>query len=189
MASDGRMAAPRPATSTSTSTWGAPTHDPTAVLGRRYAAFFIDAVICTIVFLLLFFAFATGRTRTETLRLPGCHFERTDSSRVQCDNRAVLQINDTVYEANGGPFFGLAFGGSLGKRITGTRVVTEAGTNIGVLRSIVRWLLFAVDGPLSLFLCGIITSAVSRGHRRLGDLAANTYVVAREDAGRPVVIP
>jgi uncharacterized RDD family membrane protein YckC len=198
----GSMAAPLPGTSAST--WAAaPTRDPTAVLGRRYGAFFIDAAICTIVFLLLFFAFATERTPAETLRLPGCHLDVNDSSRVQCDNRAVLQINDTVYEANGGPFFSLAilftflyfavveglFGGSLGKYMTGTRVVTEAGTRIGVPRSIVRWLLFAVDGPLSLFLCGIITSAVSRGHRRLGDVAANTYVVGREDVGRPVVIP
>jgi uncharacterized RDD family membrane protein YckC len=152
---------------------------------------------------LLFFAFATERTPAETLRLPGCHLDSNDSSRVQCDNRALLQINDTVYEANGGPFFGLAilftflyfavveglFGGSFGKQMTGTRVVTEAGTRIGIPRSMVRWLLFAVDGPLSLFLCGIITSAVSRGHRRLGDMAANTYVVGREDADRPVVIP
>jgi uncharacterized RDD family membrane protein YckC len=197
----GSMGAPLPGTSASS--WGTPTHDPTAVLGRRYAAFLIDAVICTVVFLLLFFAFATERTPTETLRLPGCHLDVNDSSRVQCDNRAVIQINDTVYEANGAPFFGLAalftflyfavvegrFGGSLGKQLTGTRVVTEAGSRIGIPRSIVRWLLFAVDGPLSLFLCGIITSAVSRGHRRLGDMAANTYVVGREDTDRPVVIP
>jgi uncharacterized RDD family membrane protein YckC len=197
----GSMAAPLPGTSAST--WGAPTHDPTAVLGRRYAAFFIDAVVCTVVFLLLFLAFATERTPAETLRLRGCHLETSDSSRVQCDNRAVIQVNDTVYEADGGPFFGLAilftflyfalaeglFGGSLGKQITGTRVVTESGGNVGIPRSIVRWLLFAVDGPLSLFLCGILTSAISRGHRRVGDMAANTYVVGREDAGRPVVIP
>ena len=126
-----------------------------------------------------------------------------DSSRVECNNRAVLEVNDTVYEANGGAFFGLSllftflyfavveglFGGSLGKQMTGARVVTADGTRIGVPRSIVRWLLFAVDGPLSLFLCGIITSAVSSGHRRLGDMAATTYVVGRDDAGRPVVIP
>jgi uncharacterized RDD family membrane protein YckC len=197
----GSMAAPLPGTAAST--WAAPTHDPTAVMGRRYGAFFIDALICTVVFLLLFFAFATERTPAETLRLPGCHLEVNDSSRVQCNNRAVLQINNTVYEANGGAFFGLAIlftflyfavvegllGGSLGKQLTGTRVVTEAGTRIGVWRSIVRWLLFAIDGPLSLFLCGIITSAVSRGHRRLGDMAANTYVVGRDDVDRPVVIP
>jgi uncharacterized RDD family membrane protein YckC len=73
--------------------------------------------------------------------------------------------------------------------MTGIRVVTQDGARIGIPRSIVRWLLFAIDGPLSLFLCGIITSSVSRGHRRLGDLSANTYVVGRDEANRPVVIP
>jgi uncharacterized RDD family membrane protein YckC len=197
----GSMAAPAPGTSASAR--GAPASDPTRVLGRRYGAFFVDAAVCIVVFLLLFFAFATERTPAETLRLPGCHLAVNDSSRVECNNRAVLQINDTVYEANGGAFLGLSalftflyfavveglFGGSLGKQITGARVVTPEGTRIGVPRSIVRWLLFAVDGPLSLFLCGIITSAVSHGHRRLGDMAANTYVVGRDDVGRPVEIP
>lgn len=197
----GSVGAPVPGTAASA--WSEPHRDPTAVLGRRYGAFLIDAAICTVAFMLLFFPFATQRTPAETLRLPGCHLAQNDSSRVECDNRAVLQINDTVYEANGGAFLGLAilftflyfavveglFGGSLGKLMTGARVVTEDGARIGIPRSIVRWLLFAVDGPLSLFLCGIITSAVSRGHRRLGDMAANTYVVGRDDAGRPVVIP
>ena len=47
----------------------------------------------------------------------------------------------------------------------------------------------AVDGPFSFFLCGIITSSVSSGHRRLGDMAATSYVVGRADAGRSVVVP
>jgi uncharacterized RDD family membrane protein YckC len=177
--------------------------DPTSVLGRRYGAFLIDATICVFVFGLLFFPFATQRTRAETLRLPGCHLAVNDSSRVECDNRVVLTVNDTVYEANIGAFVVLSVlftllyfalmealtGGSLGKHLTGIRVVTASGERIGFARSLARWALFAIDGPLSLFLCGIITSSVSHGHRRLGDMAASSYVVARHDAGRPVVVP
>jgi uncharacterized RDD family membrane protein YckC len=81
------------------------------------------------------------------------------------------------------------FGASLGKYMTGLRVVAESGNRIGLPLSMARWALFAIDGPLSLFLCGIIMSSTSRGHRRLGDKAASTYVVGREDTGRPVVIP
>jgi uncharacterized RDD family membrane protein YckC len=176
--------------------------DPTAVMGRRYGAFFIDLAICLVAFSVLFFPFATERSAAETLRLPGCHRSSISSSRVECDNRAVIQIDDTVYEANTGMFLLLAllftflyfavvegfFGGSLGKQMTGIRVVTAGGQRIGLWRSAVRWLLFAVDGPLSLFLCGIITSAVSRGHRRVGDMAADSYVVHRDDAGQPVTI-
>ena len=196
------VAAPVPGTAAST--WSAaapgPRHDPTGVLGRRYGAFFIDAAICLFAFAVFFFPFATERTPEETLRLPGCHLSVDDSSRVECDDRIVIQLDDTVYEANVGVFIVLSvlftflyfavveafFGASLGKQITGLRVVTATGNRIGLPKSMARWALFAVDGPLSFFLCGIITSSVSQGHRRLGDMAAGTYVVGRDDAGRPV---
>jgi uncharacterized RDD family membrane protein YckC len=136
------------------------------------------------------------------LRVPGCHLSANDSSQVECDNRAVVTVNDTVYETEFGLFAGLSVvftllyfalvegltGGSLGKHMTGLRVVTPEGARPGFGRSLARWALFAIDGPFSLFLCGIITSAVSAGHRRLGDMAGNTYVVARTDAGRPVPV-
>jgi uncharacterized RDD family membrane protein YckC len=193
-----------PAPGAGPAAWAQPgrPYDPTAVLGRRYGAFFIDAAICIVAFAIFFFPFATTRTRAETLRLPGCHLSSNDSSQVECDNRAVFTINDTVYEANFGAWVAMsaAFtflyfaivegiaGGSLGKHMVGIRVVDEHGGKIGIGRSTLRWLLFAVDGPLSIYLCGIITSSVSEGHRRLGDMAATTYVVGKADAGHPVAI-
>jgi uncharacterized RDD family membrane protein YckC len=196
---------PAPVPGTGATTWSPvpASYDPTAVLGRRYGAFLIDAAICLAVFAALFFATATTHTRAEALRIPGCHLSATDSSQVECNNRAVVTVNDTVYEAEFGIFTALcvAFtllyfalveglsGGSAGKHMTGLRVVTPEGGHIGLLRSLARWAIFAVDGPFSLFLCGIITSSVSAGHRRLGDMAATTYVVSRADAGRPVVLP
>ncbi len=177
------------------------------MLGRRYGAFFIDLAVCLVVIAALFSATATQRTVAETLDLPGCHYasdsSASDSNRqIECANRTVLRINDTVYETDFG-WFGLfvlftilyfaipeAFGGaSLGKLMTGIRVVREDGKKIGIGRSLLRWLLFWVDGPITLFLCGIITSATSSGHRRVGDMAAGSYVVAKPDAGQPVVVP
>jgi uncharacterized RDD family membrane protein YckC len=177
-------------------------YDPTAILGRRYGAFVIDAVISLIVFGALFFATASTHTRAEMLRVPGCHLSANDSAQVECDNRAVVTVDDTVYEAEGGPYFlaCIAFtlvyfalmealaGATLGKLMTGLRVVTPEGAKCGLGRALLRWLVFAVDGPLSLFLCGILTSAMSPGHRRLGDMAATTYVVGKADAGRPVAV-
>lgn len=182
--------------------------DSTAVLGRRYGAFFIDLVVCLIAFTILFMAFATQRTVAETLALPGCHYAANSSSfdsnrQIECDNRAVFRVNDTVYEADIGATFGLFLlftllvfalpealaGASLGKLMTGVRVVRPDGSHIGIGRSLLRWLLFWVDGPITFFLCGIITSSVSRGHRRLGDMAADSYVVAKTDAGQPVALP
>jgi uncharacterized RDD family membrane protein YckC len=196
-----------PVPGTGAATWNqvpTTTYDPTAVLGRRYGAFAIDAVICLVVFLGLFFASASTHTPAEVLRDPACHRSATDSSQIECDNdRAVITVNDTVYEAELGLFIGLCVlftflyfavvegfsGGSAGKHMIGLRVVTPDGARPGLPRSLARWAIFAVDGPFSFFLCGIFTSSMSTGHRRLGDMAATTYVVGRADAGRPVVLP
>jgi uncharacterized RDD family membrane protein YckC len=189
-----------PAAAASGWTQPAPDYDVTAVLGRRYGAFLIDAAISLIVFGLLFFATATTHTRAEMLDEPGCHLSANDSSQVECDNRAVVTVNDTVYEAEGGMYlllcvvFTLLYfalmegltGATAGKHMTGLRVVTPEGNGIGLPRALVRWAVFAVDGPLTLFICGIVTSSVSAGHRRLGDMAASSYVIAKADAGRPV---
>lgn len=178
-------------------------YDPTAVLGRRYGAFFIDAAICLVAFAIFLFPFATERTRAETLRLPGCHLASSDSTMVECQNRIVVTVGDTVYEPDMGVFVGLSVlftflyfgiiegvvGGSLGKHLTGLRVITATGNPIGIGQSLGRWAVFAVDGPLSLFLCGIIMTSVRKGHQRLGDRAAGSYVVGRADVGRPVTLP
>jgi uncharacterized RDD family membrane protein YckC len=202
----GAPSPPMPGTGASSWTRAAPTtpyaygYDPTAVLGRRYGAFFIDAAICLVAFALFFFPFATERTRAETLRIPGCHLSSTNSKMVECDNRFVITVNDKVYEPDMALFIGLSvlftflyfgiaegvFGGSLGKHLTGIRVVTAQGHPIGIGQSLGRWAVFAVDGPLTLFLCGIIMSAVRTGHQRLGDRAAGSYVIGRADVGRPI---
>jgi uncharacterized RDD family membrane protein YckC len=186
--------------------WGR--RDPTAVLGRRYGAFFIDLAICLVAMGILFSATATQRTVGETFSLdPRCHYASDSSSsdshrQIVCPGRTLIRINDTVYETDFA-WLGLfllftifyfaipeaAGGATLGKLMTGIRVVREDGTRIGFGRSLLRWLLFWVDGPITLFLCGIITSATSSGHRRVGDMAAGSYVVAKPDAGQPVVVP
>jgi uncharacterized RDD family membrane protein YckC len=196
---------PSPPYAQATPAWSqpAPAYDATKVLARRYGAFFIDAAVCLVAFGIFFFATASTHTKAEMLRMPGCHLSANDSSQVECDNRAVITVNDTVYEADFGVFAALSVvftfvyfavvegfsGGSLGKHLVGLRVVTPQGDRPGLGRSSARWALFAIDGPITLFLCGIITSSVSPGHRRLGDMGANTYVVARADAGRPVTLP
>jgi uncharacterized RDD family membrane protein YckC len=173
--------------------------DPTAVVGRRIGAFFIDLATALIVFTLIFFPLATKRTVDETLDLPGCKLELDDSGdRVTCENRQILQIGDTVYEAGGASFlFDFAFvflyfgivagitGATLGKLLVGIRVVREDGSNAGVGKSLLRFICWFVD----IFLVGIILIFTSRGHRRLGDMAAGTYVVNKEAVGRPIVLP
>ena len=175
--------------------------DPTSVMGRRIGAFFIDVATALAVFTLIFFPLATKRTVAETLQLPGCRIERSDvgdGSQITCDNRQVFRIGDTVYEAGGGSFLlDLAFvflyfgvvagltGATLGKLLVGIRVVKEDGSTVGIPRSLLRGLLWFID----LFIVGIVLAATTRGHRRLGDMAASTYVVRKDAVGAPIVIP
>jgi len=173
--------------------------DPTAVMGRRIGAFFIDVAITLVACVAIFVPLATQRSVTETLDLPGCHLEVEGSGdRVICENRQVVQIGDTVYEASGISFlFDLLFvflvfgiiagltGATLGKLLVGIRVVQEDGSIVGVPKSLLRWICFFVD----IFFVGIILASTSRGHRRLGDMAASSYVVTKEAVGQPIVLP
>lgn len=80
----------------------------------------------------------------------------------------------------------LANGRTPGKRLCGLRVVRSGGQPIGFVASAVRNLMRLVDGPLTLYLGGIISVVVSKKNQRLGDMAADTLVVreppAPEDA-------
>ncbi len=80
-------------------------------------------------------------------------------------------------------------GWTLGKLLTGIRVVREDGRRPGLGRAAVRWLLWIVDGLPFLGLVAFITSLTTTGHRRVGDMVAKTFVVRAGAAGQPVLIP
>lgn len=79
-------------------------------------------------------------------------------------------------------------GASVGKQLLGLRVVIPNGRTAGIGRNLLRWVLLIVDTACC-FLPGLLTSFNTKGHRRIGDLAAGTYVVHRSAAGRPLSIP
>ncbi|MFN8019786.1 MAG: RDD family protein [Acidimicrobiales bacterium] len=75
-------------------------------------------------------------------------------------------------------------GGSIGKLCTGVRVVRPDGSIAGFWRQLVRWLCFRAEGGL----IGIILICVTKGHRRIGDMLANTLVVGKADVGAPILV-
>lgn len=79
-------------------------------------------------------------------------------------------------------------GRTPGKFVFGTRTVRPDGGPPGVGRALVRTLLWVVDG-LCFYLVGFIVALTTNGHRRIGDMAAKTFVVRSADAGRPIVVP
>jgi uncharacterized RDD family membrane protein YckC len=80
-------------------------------------------------------------------------------------------------------------GGTVGKLLFGLRVVTMHGTRAGFGRNLLRWVLLIVDALCCYFLPGLIVASKSKGHRRIGDMAAGTYVVHRSAEGRLLHIP
>ena len=79
-------------------------------------------------------------------------------------------------------------GASVGKFATGVRVVREDGSTVGFGWNLLRWLLLFVDS-FCFALVGLITAFSSKGHRRVGDMAASTFVVGKAAVGSPIQVP
>ena len=177
--------------------------DPTAVMGRRIGAVAIDGAIVFVPW------FAD--------QMSAVHHSEKGSSAIASDycstyndvhdeDGICLDVGKDVWYSNGNiavapeiflllvPFVMFVLlqgftGWSLGKLATGIRVVQEDGSAPGLLRALVRWLFWLVDGPFTLYLVGLITSLTTTGHRRVGDMVAKTYVVRADTVGHPVVLP
>ena len=169
--------------------------DPTAVMGRRIGAWVIDFVIAFVIFIIALLAF-------------GDSFE-TGFNPCGIDGGPTLcfYVNDTTYLADGGDATavnlvvlgsGLLFawilqgatGGTPGKLMVGLRVIDQnTGQLAGYGKSLGRTLMWVVDGiPFIVPLVGLITGLASKGHRRVGDMAAKTLVVDKGQVGIPPVI-
>jgi len=185
-----------------TQPWTPPPRDPTDVVGRRIVGYIIDFVPMFVIFWLLVVN----------------QFERADfgssfAAQSFCDtanefnDQVCINVNETVYLADTGDFGGpslavLAYafffigllpgftGWSPGKLVMGLRVVRQDDfTTAGVGPNLLRWLLWVVDSaPWCLPLVGFITGLSTKGHRRVGDMAASTFVVRTADVGQPVAI-
>ena len=172
--------------------------DPTSVLGRRVVAYLIDLIVPTVLFVILFASSATTVDKSSTLfegrdicsvlraeeSVSMC-FESTDKAYTLTGNEAVLVLAAPLLVglANWVLLQGVA-GASVGKMVTGLRVVDANGDDAGIGRNFARWVLLIVDS-LCLVL-GLVVAAASTPHRRVGDFVAGTFVVGRLDAGVPI---
>jgi uncharacterized RDD family membrane protein YckC len=76
-------------------------------------------------------------------------------------------------------------GQTVGKRLTGLRVVRLNGSSIGFTEAALRNLLRLLDGLPGLYLVGALFIFFSRNCQRVGDLAAGTVVVRERFAAPP----
>lgn len=176
-----------------------PAGDPTAVVGRRIGAAIIDLVIVIVVGVVMF---ALNHDEFEGgALLISCGDVRDEGGTNLC-----FESGDTIYYAEGGKataiyaVMGLAglvnhvlltgaTGASVGKHAVGLRVVKkDTGRQATFGPCGLRWLVSLLDVSCC-FLIGLIMILTTKGHRRLGDMAANTLVVGKESVGIPPVVP
>jgi len=178
--------------------------DPTAVFGRRVIAALIDALIVLVpTFLLASAEFEYLSVADLPVSAEQFCEDRMDDGQVCADFSDVddrVYFADSSFPAATGWYWAAnaillvvvqAFTGwTIGKLLLGIRAVDEMGRPPGLLKALVRWLLWIVDGfPYVLPLVGFIVGLTTVGHRRVGDMAAKTFVVGRAAAGSPVVVP
>jgi len=164
--------------------------DPTAVGGRRIVAAIIDVGLGWIIWAVIFLVLSKRAPAYVQLR-------------DVCPSRACMNVGHR-YVTNGarllvwGAFWLYLFltcvvqrgltGRTLGTSILGIATVDAEGQPLGVGMGLVRSLAGSVDYiPCCFPVVGFVMVLVGT-HRRVGDLAARSYVVRAEHAGRPLAI-
>ena len=176
-----------------------PPRDTTAVMGRRIVAWVLDLLLYLGLAIALFFALSEWVPIPAGFVSDACAMLEVEAGE---DARGCVDLGDRAYitsdtdnriqTAASVVYFAFFVvvqgrtGASPGKFVTGLRVVDEHGNRPGVGRSLVRTVLWIVDAaPWIVPLVGFIVGLTSTGHRRVGDLAAKTFVVHKRDLGTP----
>ena len=167
-----------------------PTQKPTAVAGQRFVAFLIDALIISAVIAILWLLLVDKLPKDQVVGDAG--FDIGDKRYAFTEANSYKQ---TIWLLLSGltmfvvsvlvPAFS---GSSPGRAVAGVRVVNEQGGPPGFGKSLVRWLLWIIDGFFFYAVGGILVLANSK-NQRLGDMAAKTFTVKKENAGQPVQFP
>jgi uncharacterized RDD family membrane protein YckC len=134
------------------------------VTGRRIVSTFIDGLVIGGLYNVMAASFGTITTEGSPT-----HWRSTMSVAATIAYGVLVALYFIVLE---GPF-----GKTLGKAVTGIRVVSESdGQPPGLGRATVRTALRIVDGLFS-YLVAFIAVLASPKRQRLGDMAARTLVV------------
>lgn len=184
-----------------------PPSDPTDVVGKRVLAWIIDAVIYVVVSFGISAAIGGGSSveshdLSSSAQTPEafctmwrethngyCSYSGTTATTFANSDITRILIPFLVLFAIYCVVQGL-LGGSLGKLAMGLRIVKSDGTQAGIGASFLRTFMWIVDAiTCSIPLVGLITMMTTKGHRRVGDMAASTYVVRQEQVGHPVFLP
>lgn len=177
--------------------------DPTAATGRRIMAWIIDAIVYIALSGVLSILLA-DETKSYDLSQSSLTATQFCENWRAVNNGTCANLGNTVWTVRQSPstpffiFLGLfvlfcvvqgLLGGSLGKLALGLRIVKADGRQAGIGASFLRTLLWIVDGiTCGLPIVGGICMLSTKGHRRVGDMAAGTFVVPKAQIGTPLQI-
>lgn len=160
---------------------------PTAVAGRRFLAFVVDTLIISAVIVVAWLLLVDKLPKDQVIGDAG--FDIGDKRYAFTEGNSHKQgiwfliglstalIVSVVVPA--------VTGSSPGRAATGIRTVDAQGRPPGFGRALLRWALWIVDGFFFWAVGGLLVLA-TKLNQRLGDMAAKTYTVKKEDAGRPL---
>jgi hypothetical protein len=175
--------------------------DPTSVIGRRIGAWTIDLAIFLALVAAVLFATGGVSWRTETYEsfrqaTDACEPFQDEGAGRFCSVSGEQAIFVEVEGSTNGVWLvhALAYiliqgitGGSIGKLLVGLRVVDEHGQVIGLSKSFLRTSLWVADAiTCALPIVGGVMIVSTKGHRRVGDIVAGTFVVRQRDVGQPI---
>jgi RDD family len=173
-----------------------PVQDPTNVMGLRIGAWIVDFIPAALIVGL----FSRHSSTTYTNVAPNfctvfkqshngyvCFMSGNDAYTFQGLRGGAILIWLAYYFVVAGLLQG-ATGATFGKHLFGLRVVDANGELCGISKAMIRTLVGVFEIGFC-FLIGFLTAALSHPHRRLGDLAAGTYVVPQTAVGKPLFGP
>lgn len=128
-------------------------------LDRRFEAFFIDAVLVSLLIGVVGFGVVGGVIGDPAIAAV-----------------AVMLLAPVLIFGYHIGFEGY-YGQTLGKRLRGIVVVNADGSNVGWFGAVVRNVLRIVDALPSFYIVGIISASLSDETQRIGDRLGNTVVV------------
>lgn len=157
-----------------------PPPDPTRVVGRRCIAAMIDLGLGWVVAIIA--TKVTEPSRSELLRRGS---EALDAAAINSLQILLFYVFAVFVVIRG------VRGRTPGLWSVKLTLVNENGVPPGLTRSTVR-LVFGLLDWIGIFVpgvVGLISMLRSRGHRRIGDMVAGTYVIDDGAVGRPVLVP
>jgi uncharacterized RDD family membrane protein YckC len=183
--------------------------DPTNVMGRRIAAYLIDAALLLVLIAAIAIPIAVSDSvhldaRSSSAATDYCNAfnDRPNSGVCVPAGSDVYLLSDDDAGKAAGIVGGISVGfyvlnwwllqgltgGSIGKLLLGLRVVKYDGRRAGLGRVALRTLLLIVDAGFC-WIPGLVSAFSTKGHRRIGDLAAKTLVVPKAYMGHQVAVP